>query len=266
MSTILRIGSRGPEVENLQRLLNSHGARPSVDPDGNFGPLTAAAVREFQRSRGLNTDGIVGPQTWAALAGTGPQPGTAPPVGTGIQQQANVDDFLFPLAKRPVPDWTAGLRYYDAKRYRKDASGKLVYTGRNHAGCDLLSPQGTLIYAIADGKLVRGPYQFTGKSASDPKSTQPITYAVEIDHGGILVRYGEIDAGSYVGGKIVKKGTPIAKVGAMKMLHLELYKNAKDKGPLTVRANKPRQRRLDVTDPAPYLDKWVKNLPVPVKK
>lgn len=261
MSTILRIGSRGPEVERLQRLLNSHGARPSLDPDGNFGPLTAAAVREFQRSRGLTMDGIVGPQTWAALEGTSPQPGTAPPAGTG-QQQASVDDFLFPLAKRPTPDWTGNGRVFGAKRYRKG-----VYTGRNHAGCDLLSPRGTPIYAIADGERVRGPYQFTGKSPSDPDSTQAKTDAVEIDHGGkLLVRYGEIDVGSYVGGKNIKKGQVIAKVGALNMLHLELYKNASDRGSLTVKTNKPLQRRSDVTDPAPYLEKWVKNLPVPVKK
>lgn len=38
--------------------------------DGIFGPLTEEAVKEFQKSKGLKADGIVGAQTWAALGVT----------------------------------------------------------------------------------------------------------------------------------------------------------------------------------------------------
>jgi peptidoglycan hydrolase-like protein with peptidoglycan-binding domain len=34
---------------------------------GNFGPLTEAAVREFQRNHGLVPDGIIGPKAWAVF-------------------------------------------------------------------------------------------------------------------------------------------------------------------------------------------------------
>jgi N-acetylmuramoyl-L-alanine amidase len=61
----LRRGSSGAPVAALQEALNAHGA--GIRVDRAFGPATDAAVREFQRSRRLETDGIVGPATWAAL-------------------------------------------------------------------------------------------------------------------------------------------------------------------------------------------------------
>jgi peptidoglycan hydrolase-like protein with peptidoglycan-binding domain len=44
--------------------------------DGVFGPVTKAAVVQFQTDSGLTADGIVGPITWAALGGGGPRPPT----------------------------------------------------------------------------------------------------------------------------------------------------------------------------------------------
>jgi hypothetical protein len=66
----LRKGSSGGAVRTLQMLLNAHltGA-PPLKPDGSFGDVTAQAVREFQRLKGLEPDGVVGPMTWAALDG-----------------------------------------------------------------------------------------------------------------------------------------------------------------------------------------------------
>lgn len=63
----LKIGSTGPLVETLQSTLNSAGANPALNVDGIFGPKTEAAVKAFQKSRGLTQDGIVGPITWKAL-------------------------------------------------------------------------------------------------------------------------------------------------------------------------------------------------------
>lgn len=66
---LLRRGSRGEAVKRAQRLLNRHGNDLAVD--GIFGPLTHAAVVQFQTSGGLTTDGIIGPVTWGALTSGG---------------------------------------------------------------------------------------------------------------------------------------------------------------------------------------------------
>lgn len=58
----LRRPSEGDLVKKIQTLLG-------VEVDGDFGPKTEAAVRQFQRDKGLVPDGIVGPLTWAALLG-----------------------------------------------------------------------------------------------------------------------------------------------------------------------------------------------------
>jgi N-acetylmuramoyl-L-alanine amidase len=59
-------GSRGPEVTELQKRLQMIGY--VVGPiDGIFGPQTEAAVRRFQKERGLKVDGIAGPQTISLL-------------------------------------------------------------------------------------------------------------------------------------------------------------------------------------------------------
>jgi hypothetical protein len=61
----LSLGDRGPQVKELQTLLNDHGARLQVD--GVFGRNTLAAVMDFQSQKGLTVDGIVGEKTWKAL-------------------------------------------------------------------------------------------------------------------------------------------------------------------------------------------------------
>jgi hypothetical protein len=53
---VLRIGARGPAVNELQRLLKM----VRTTGNGIFGPRTEIAVRLYQSSRGLVSDGIVG--------------------------------------------------------------------------------------------------------------------------------------------------------------------------------------------------------------
>ncbi len=72
-------GDFGASVTEVQQLLQRAGV-PTGPVDGDFGPMTVAAVRRFQSARGLPVDGVVGPRTWAALkqAPTSPSPAGAP--------------------------------------------------------------------------------------------------------------------------------------------------------------------------------------------
>jgi tetratricopeptide (TPR) repeat protein len=66
----LKRGDSGGDVPILQKALNSHGERLTVD--GFFGPHTERAVKDFQAQSGLVTTGEVDSGTWGAL-------GTEPP-------------------------------------------------------------------------------------------------------------------------------------------------------------------------------------------
>lgn len=63
---VLQKGSEGAEVKVLQKKLNDIlGAKLVID--GKFGPKTETAVKQFQKSRGIEVDGKVGPITWGEL-------------------------------------------------------------------------------------------------------------------------------------------------------------------------------------------------------
>jgi hypothetical protein len=57
---ILKLGSKGEAVKTLQEFLK-------ITADGDFGPKTEKAVRDYQSKNGLTVDGVVGPKTWAHM-------------------------------------------------------------------------------------------------------------------------------------------------------------------------------------------------------
>lgn len=66
MLPVLRSGMKGGDVKIMQTAVTAAGF-DCGGTDGQFGTNTGAAVRAFQSSRGLETDGIVGVDTWTAL-------------------------------------------------------------------------------------------------------------------------------------------------------------------------------------------------------
>lgn len=116
-------GSTGPYVITLQNDLNVLGYGLAVD--GDFGPLTRAAVVNFQGRQGIAQDGIVGPITWqhlanavAAAQGGGspgpttlpPAPGAPPPPAEG-NIPGNVSQAWANLAQLSGPDTQSQLTY-----------------------------------------------------------------------------------------------------------------------------------------------------------
>ena len=68
-------GATGPTVRWAQYLLVRR-TLSDAQIDGIFGPVTKAAVEQFQGQVKITVDGIVGPVTWGKLGGDGPEPPT----------------------------------------------------------------------------------------------------------------------------------------------------------------------------------------------
>jgi peptidoglycan hydrolase-like protein with peptidoglycan-binding domain len=69
----LEAGMSGEDVTELKRLLREWYARsgrrlPRRMRGPVYGTAAVEAVKEFQRVHGLEADGVVGPETWSALA------------------------------------------------------------------------------------------------------------------------------------------------------------------------------------------------------
>ncbi|NUT24343.1 MAG: protein kinase [Streptomyces sp.] len=67
-SELTQRGDRGQRVVQVQCMLSQRGySVGGAGVDGDFGAETDSAVRKFQGTKGLEVDGQVGPNTWAAL-------------------------------------------------------------------------------------------------------------------------------------------------------------------------------------------------------
>lgn len=118
----LRRGARGDLVKQLQTKLQ-------VGVDGNFGPATEAALRQFQRDNRLVPDGIVGPRTWAALETTTAVAATPASASGPIDQITRIaaasDIARFSWKDRGVapPGYIKGIALVYARTYCKLKAG-----------------------------------------------------------------------------------------------------------------------------------------------
>jgi hypothetical protein len=77
----------GPDVLDVQARLNTLGY-PCGNADGVYGPTTASAVQRFQRDQKLGVDGVVGPETFAALETAQPTVTQSSPKGLAALEEA----------------------------------------------------------------------------------------------------------------------------------------------------------------------------------
>lgn len=143
----LKQGAKGEPVKLLQTLLERNGLRTG-GADGNFGPMTHAAVVKFQLAHGLGGSGLVGPQTWALLQ-QAPQPGPTAPTGP-----------VAPTTPTPAPsgagipkllDWAKsmiGSKYAAVNPFR---FGEVLWDGKAHtsvngSGTVYQYPKGTRVF------------------------------------------------------------------------------------------------------------------------
>ena len=230
-----------PDVKKIQQALNK--LKPplvseKLVEDGIYGPKTGSVIKHFQVKHVflLKPDGRIDPggKTIQKLAKM-------------ILELTSPQRVIFPLKNKPSESYKTGIRAYGTTR----SKGK-----RKHAGVDLYAPKGTAIRAMKDGKVIQSYNFYLG------------TKALEIDHGDMVIRYGEIShvADGIKTGVSVKRGQIIAYIGElvfksgnkMSMLHLEAYKGNAS-GALTVRLAAPYQRRSDLFDPTQLLDSAAMN-------
>ncbi len=152
---VYRQGCTGPAVREIQTALVQLGLL--AEPENGFGPATDRAVRAFQQRRGVSVDGVVGPETYRALASARWRLGdrqlslaSNPYVGddvAALQERllelgfdaGRVDGVFGPRTERALrafqreygllPDGTCGIATLRALKQL----GRLVTGGRPHA-------------------------------------------------------------------------------------------------------------------------------------
>ena len=173
---VLRRGSEGEPVTRLQALLNV-ATQAGLAEDGIFGPLTEAAVEDFQTSRHLLVDGIVGPQTWTALLS---MPGRFPEVIVHQPQP-------FDIVDEPIRIAGIGRAFEGTIATRAlDADGNTLAQSFVQGGAMALATfQGELalgaIPPTPHGTLEVGPAPVTDEGPPPEKVIVPVVFGRALD-------------------------------------------------------------------------------------
>ena len=131
---LLRQGDRGSDVSVLQYMLalvaEFNPVLTVIQVDGVYGARTAQAVREYQRSRKLTADGVVGEETWYSIYGD----------FTGIERDLRNDNINFPQgnAAQAMSREDAPYRYGASSRHGQFPGQDLELGSSDQKGVSLV--------------------------------------------------------------------------------------------------------------------------------
>jgi peptidoglycan hydrolase-like protein with peptidoglycan-binding domain len=185
----LRQGDTGTDVTTLQTWLGDVGY--SVSIDGDFGPLTKAAVKQFQSSHNLSpATGVVGKKTSAALLSAVKQAAKSGVVSDS-SGSTSTSGLVFPLKPLsrvlPPSTWTLD-QGIDISTINSACGSKVV---------EVAMTSGTI---VQEGISGFGPYAPIIKVSSGP-------------YAGRYIYYGHAAPALVKVGARVTTGEPIAEVG-----------------------------------------------------
>jgi len=150
ISSTLNRGSTGDPVKALQQYLIGLGY-DGVKADGVYGPVTEAAVKQFQLDNGLPADGHFGPETLgkAKTIGATSTPGGAPGTGKLPDDPSNMfNQATGELNPKFVPKTQAELdQFYNASVanhpvFKGNSAEALAYATSTGDFSNLLNPEG----------------------------------------------------------------------------------------------------------------------------
>lgn len=157
---------RGDDVAELQRVLSRLGF-DCGRIDGIFGPLAAAAIRDFQENAGLGVDGICGPSTVQTLRLLSRQTGDGP----GI---AAIRDLETRRQGQPLATTRVAIGQFGGL----SAVTRNLMTALREHGALLLHTEDTTAAAQAAHANLFGAEVFVGFEASTEEVARVAFYAV----------------------------------------------------------------------------------------
>lgn len=185
-------GAKGEGVRWIQWMLTACSYSVGQSGiDGDFGSATRSAVKKFQKSEGLEVDGIVGPMTRKALKAALPVDDVEPYVSKG--KIADISKWQGDI------DWAAAARELDFCILRGQYGHEKIderYWEYARACDELKIPYGAYSYCLFDD--VETAKEEARFFAERVKGTHPLYLVLDLETGGIDKRDIRAEVSAYI--------------------------------------------------------------------